>query len=95
LLVDQTNVAELAHAMRQLVNDKETHSSLASNARERRFRSWSEYGTTLVDYLYDQETTSSSSRADIELVSNTRKSSLTLGNGQINGHSILKRDSTI
>jgi glycosyltransferase involved in cell wall biosynthesis len=52
LLVDQTNVAELAHAMRLLLNNKQTYATLAARARERRFRSWSEYGRTLVRLLH-------------------------------------------
>jgi hypothetical protein len=55
LLVDQTNVAELARAMRQLLEDHGMHSSLAGRARERWFRSWPEYVTRLVGYLHDQE----------------------------------------
>jgi glycosyltransferase involved in cell wall biosynthesis len=83
LLIDQTNVAELAHAMRQLLNDKETYGSLAKRAGERRFRSWSEYGSTLVDYLRDQETASPAPKADIELFSKIGRAPLAGGNGQV------------
>lgn len=50
-MIDQTSVPELAGAMRQLVEDKKAYEGFAMRARERRFRSWPEYGSKLVQYL--------------------------------------------
>jgi glycosyltransferase involved in cell wall biosynthesis len=54
LLIDQTNVGELASAMRQLLQNQETYNRLSLGARERRFRSWSDYGNRLITYLAGQ-----------------------------------------
>jgi glycosyltransferase involved in cell wall biosynthesis len=53
-LVDQTSVAELARAMRTLLNDHETHRSLTGSARERGFRSWPEYTDSLMGYVHER-----------------------------------------
>ncbi len=76
LLIDQTNVVELAQAMRQLLDDKETHRSLARRASQRQFRSWPEYANTLVGYLRDQEDTPLSLKAGVGSVSEAGNASL-------------------
>jgi glycosyltransferase involved in cell wall biosynthesis len=43
LVVDQTNPASLAEAMRRLLTEKETHAALSDQARQRNFGSWPDY----------------------------------------------------
>jgi glycosyltransferase involved in cell wall biosynthesis len=69
LLIDQTDIVELADAMHQLLHDEETYDTLARGARGRWFRSWSEYANTLVGYFGGNGTASPKWKADIDLFS--------------------------
>ncbi|MEY2555779.1 MAG: hypothetical protein QOF93_923 [Verrucomicrobiota bacterium] len=57
VLIDQASIAELARAMHLLLTDQEIYNTLSKRARERRFRCWGEYTTSLLDCLSDEEST--------------------------------------
>jgi glycosyltransferase involved in cell wall biosynthesis len=51
LLVDQTNVIDLADGIRRLLTDEEKYSVLSTEASLRKFRSWPNYTGDLLKYL--------------------------------------------
>jgi glycosyltransferase involved in cell wall biosynthesis len=54
LFVDQTDVSALAAGLRRLLTDPKTSATLAAEARQRKFRSWSDYTSCLLGYLQIQ-----------------------------------------
>jgi glycosyltransferase involved in cell wall biosynthesis len=51
LIVDQTSTAALAEGIKTLLSDRQLYSRLSSEARSRKFRSWSDYIDKLLRHL--------------------------------------------
>ncbi len=51
LLVDQTSVSALAEGMKRLLTDPIAYEKLSAEARQRNFRSWSDYTSSLREHL--------------------------------------------
>jgi glycosyltransferase involved in cell wall biosynthesis len=51
LIVDQTSEDALAGGIKNLLTDQQTYSRLCTEARARKFRSWSDYIEKLLEHL--------------------------------------------
>jgi glycosyltransferase involved in cell wall biosynthesis len=51
LIVDQTSEDALAAGIKNLLTDQQTYSRLCTEARARKFRSWSDYVEKLLEHL--------------------------------------------
>jgi glycosyltransferase involved in cell wall biosynthesis len=51
LIIDQTSVAAVADAIKALLLDRQRYSQLCDEARARKFRSWSDYVTKLLEHF--------------------------------------------
>jgi glycosyltransferase involved in cell wall biosynthesis len=51
LIVDQTSEEALAAGIKKLLTDQETYERLSTEARARKFRSWSDYTEKLLEHL--------------------------------------------